>query len=181
MQLEQKEIDELRLQVDICRREVAEERRIMEQTEVCLEEKVSRFNLVTWPVNNTKLQCKRLIDENITLKDTASKLQAEMASYKIKYNSIDKERQEAEAVLMDALAEGKIAKDQAMAGEKYKENLQQANRELLLAGELNTKLRDRLEQLTSRGQTDEEMRQISEAYREELKSNKSSQINCKQA
>jgi len=47
VQLEQKEIDELRLQVDICRREVAEERRIMEQTEVCLEEKVSRFNLIT--------------------------------------------------------------------------------------------------------------------------------------
>lgn len=47
MQLEQREIDELRLQVDICRREVAEERRIMEQTEICLEEKVRSFKLIT--------------------------------------------------------------------------------------------------------------------------------------
>lgn len=117
------------------------------------------------------LQFINLTDENIKLKESTRKLEVELASYKIKYNSIDKERQEAEAVLKDALAEGKIAKEQAMAGEKYKEDLEQANRELLLAGEIHTKYRELLDHLTARGQTDEEMRQISEAYREELKSN----------
>lgn len=116
------------------------------------------------------LQCINLTEENITLKETIRKLEAELGNYKIRYNSMDKERQEAEAVLMDALAEGKIAKDQALAGEKYKESLEQANRELLLAGELHSKLRERLDRLTARGQSDEELRQISEAYREELKS-----------
>lgn len=118
------------------------------------------------------LQCINLTEENITLKETIRKLEAELGNYKIRYNSMDKERQEAEAVLMDALAEGKIAKDQALAGEKYKESLEQANRELLLAGELHSKLRERLDRLTARGQSDEELRQISEAYREELKSDK---------
>lgn len=90
--------------------------------------------------------------------------------YKTRCNSLDKERQEVEANLLDALVECKVAKEQAMGVEKLKLQLNRVNTELLLLGELHVKCRDKLDDFASVKQSEDELRQIREAYSDELKS-----------
>lgn len=53
-------------------------------------------------------KCKNLTDENNILTETNRKLESDLTSYKAKCNNIDKERQQGEAALLDALADGKV-------------------------------------------------------------------------
>lgn len=62
-----------------------------------------------------------------------------------------------------------MAREQALAGEKLKQELQRVNGELLLMGELHIKYREKLDQLSSRRQSAEELRQLSETYREDVR------------
>ncbi|XP_019761894.1 hamartin isoform X3 [Dendroctonus ponderosae] len=152
VQLKQKEIDDLRKQLEDYRREMMDEQTTLTSTMHYMEDK-----------------CKNLTDENSILRESNRKLESDIVNYKTKCNHVDKERQQAEAVLLDALAEGKVAREQALAGEKLKQELQRVNGELLLMGELHIKYREKLDQLSSKRQTEEELRQLSETYREEVK------------
>uniref|UniRef100_A0AAR5PLV8 Hamartin n=1 Tax=Dendroctonus ponderosae TaxID=77166 RepID=A0AAR5PLV8_DENPD len=150
VQLKQKEIDDLRKQLEDYRREMMDEQTTLTSTMHYMEDK-------------------NLTDENSILRESNRKLESDIVNYKTKCNHVDKERQQAEAVLLDALAEGKVAREQALAGEKLKQELQRVNGELLLMGELHIKYREKLDQLSSKRQTEEELRQLSETYREEVK------------
>ncbi|CAG9771041.1 unnamed protein product [Ceutorhynchus assimilis] len=151
VQLKQREIEDSRKQLEDYRNEILNSQGRLESTVQYLQHK-----------------CQILSDENGSLQEANSKLDSEVTEYKHKCNSIDKDRQQAEAALLDALAEGKVAKEQALVGEKVKLELQRVNRQILLMGEMHVQYRERLEKLPSTRQCDEEMRQISEAYREEL-------------
>ncbi|XP_050300814.1 hamartin isoform X1 [Anthonomus grandis grandis] len=152
VQLEQKEIDDLRKQLEDDRKQSLTFQKELTNTVDYLQDK-----------------CKKLTDENARLKDLNKNLELDLTSYQSKCCSIDKERQEAQATLLDALAEGKIAKEQALAGEKVKQELQRVNRELLLMGELHIKYLEQLDQLPSIGQYEESCKRIADAYKEEVK------------
>ncbi|KAL1517767.1 hypothetical protein ABEB36_001491 [Hypothenemus hampei] len=152
VQLEQKEIDDLRKQLEEYRKDM-----ILEQS--------SSGNIIKFLQD----KCKSLTDENSLLNETNKKLNLEITTCKTKCNNVDKDRLQAEAALLDALAECKIAREQILAGEKVRQQLQRVNGELLLMGELHEKYKEKLDKLSSFRQYDEEMNQISEAYKEELK------------
>lgn len=63
-----------------------------------------------------------------------------------------------------------IAKEQASAGEKGRAELEHANKELLLIGELQLKYQEALNKLSSVRQTDQELEYFKETHKHELKS-----------
>lgn len=62
-----------------------------------------------------------------------------------------------------------IAKEQAWAGERGRAELEQVNRQLLLAGELNLKYEERLAELSLIKRCDQEIVNFKESYNHELK------------
>ncbi|XP_030766049.1 hamartin isoform X2 [Sitophilus oryzae] len=152
VQLEQKEIDDLRRQLEEFRLNSLGEHRQLSNDIGFLQDK-----------------CKSLTEENDLLNEKVKRLESEYTDCKINCSTLDKRRQQAEAALLDALAEVKFAKEQAMAGEQVKQELQRVNRELLLIGELHVKYKERLDRLSTLRQCEEEVRQIKDSYKEELK------------
>ena len=55
------------------------------------------------------LQCKTLEEENSILKETSHKLESDLARYKSRCNILDREKSQANAALLDALAEVKVS------------------------------------------------------------------------
>lgn len=62
----------------------------------------------------------------------------------------------------------KIAKEQAWAGERGREELETVNKELLLCGEIQLKQRERLADLATLRQSDQEFAKLTEVYKHEL-------------
>lgn len=82
---------------------------------------------------------------------------------------ITKSWQDAQALLLDATSEVQIAKEKAWAGERGRDALEVANREILVLGELLIKYQERLADLTSLRRTDYEFVKLAEAHKNELK------------
>jgi hypothetical protein len=99
---------------------------------------------------------------------------------------VDKQR--AEAMLIDALAEVKVsyvvlfvvffkynffdrqfAKEQAAAGEKGRAELENVNKQLVLIGELQLKYKERLDELSSLRRCDHELELLKESCNNEIK------------
>jgi tuberous sclerosis protein 1 len=99
---------------------------------------------------------------------------------------VDKQR--AEAMLIDALAEVKVsyvvlfvvffkynffdrqfAKEQAAAGEKGRAELENVNKQLVLIGELQLKYKERLDELSSLRRSDHELELLKESCNNEIK------------
>lgn len=116
-----------------------------------------------------------------------------LEEYKTKYLLLAADKQKAEAKLMDAIAEVKVslfflyiqilyylsfhsmffqfAKEQAIAGEKGRAELENVNKQLVLIGELQLKYRERLEELSSLRRSDQELVLLTESYNADVKSN----------
>lgn len=62
-----------------------------------------------------------------------------------------------------------IAKEQAWAGERGREELEIVNRELLLCGEIQLKYQERLADVSNMKQTDQELIQLTDTYKNEIK------------
>ncbi|XP_066249925.1 hamartin isoform X2 [Euwallacea similis] len=152
VQLEQKEIDDLREQLEDYRKVVAEQQRVLQNS---------------W--NFLKEKCDHLEEENGGLQEIKKKMDSDVAAFRNKCGLIDEQRQHAEAAVLDALADGRIAREQALAGDKFRQQLQRVNGDLLVMGELQVKYQEKLDKLLNKGQSDEGIRQLSETYREELK------------
>ncbi|XP_066138262.1 hamartin-like isoform X1 [Euwallacea fornicatus] len=152
VQLEQKEIDDLREQLEDYRKVVAEQQRVLQNS---------------W--NFLKEKCDHVEEENGDLQEIKKKMECDVAAFRSQCGLIDKQRQHAEAAVLDALADGKIAREQALAGDKFRQQLQRVNGDLLVMGELQVKYQEKLDKLLNKSQSDEGMRQLSETYREELK------------
>ncbi|XP_060535655.1 hamartin isoform X2 [Cylas formicarius] len=152
VQLKQKDIDDLRKQMEDYRADDLDERAKLSSTIQYWEDKF-----------------KALQDEYIITKRSYNQLQKDLKETKEQCTALDKEKQDALASLMDAIAEVNVAREQALTGDKVRGELQEANRELLLMGELLIKYKEKLDKLSSKREVEEEMCYVKEAYREEIK------------
>ncbi|XP_076272386.1 hamartin-like isoform X3 [Rhynchophorus ferrugineus] len=153
VQLEQKEIDDLRSQLQCCKRDVTE-----------------KDHFLSYTLTSIENQCANMKSENAMLKDKIRELELDISKCKKEYSELDKKRQISEAALFDAYAEVKVAKEQALVGEQVKQELQRVNTELLLKGELHVKYREKLSKLEGLKQYDEITNQHKRAFEEEVKS-----------
>ncbi|KAJ8924578.1 hypothetical protein NQ315_000727, partial [Exocentrus adspersus] len=103
------------------------------------------------------------------LKEASDGLAKDLTELKTKCGVLDEERQKSEFVLLDTIAEVKVAREQAWIGEKGRHELEQVNKELLLIGELQLKYQEKLDRLSAMKRCDQELEQVKESYKEEVK------------
>ncbi|CAH1109846.1 unnamed protein product [Psylliodes chrysocephalus] len=130
VQLQQKDLDDLRAQLDSYRKERSTEDRKLIKT-----------------IKYWENQCKTLQDDYKSLEENNERLRDNLTNFKEKHAQSESNLLETQAELMDAIAEANIAKQQALIGEKGKKELEQVNKELLMIGELQLKFKERLEAL----------------------------------
>ncbi|KAJ8943931.1 hypothetical protein NQ314_009595 [Rhamnusium bicolor] len=123
VQLQQRDIDDLRKQLDCFKRERLEEDKKLNKT-----------------IQYWENQCKSLQQECKVLKETNEELVKDLSDAKSKCALLDVERQQAESALLDAIAEVNVARAQAWAGEKGRHELEQVNKELLFNWRAPTKV-----------------------------------------
>ncbi|CAH0547663.1 unnamed protein product [Brassicogethes aeneus] len=152
VQLQQTEIDNLRVQLTKCRAEYQEENKKM----------VEKLNVIENQCKQAQVECKSLKETNVSYK-------TELGAVKTRCNELDVQRQQAEASYFDALADRNVAREQAKAGERGRTELEQVNKELLLMGELHLKFQEKLNKLSSMQDYEQRSRQMNEAYSQEIK------------
>lgn len=114
-------------------------------------------------------QYKISVAEKRLLQEKNENLDKQVRELKLKCQTLETEKQQVESNLLDAITEVNIAREQAWAGERGRAELECVNKELLLIGELQLKYQEKLNQLSSIRNADEELRQLKEAYNAELK------------
>ncbi|RZC40323.1 hamartin, partial [Asbolus verrucosus] len=152
VQLQQTDIDSLRQQLEQIQREKELENKSLAST-----------------ISNLEDKCKTLECQNKSLRDGEKNMQEELENYKNKCLSMTTEKQKVETMLVDALAEVKFAKEQALEGDKGRAELENVNKQLLLIGELQLKYKERLDQLASLRRSDQEIELLKESYNNEIK------------
>ncbi|XP_065161962.1 hamartin isoform X3 [Atheta coriaria] len=134
------------------------------------QDKHSRIQVQIDKVNYWESKYKSLTNDFIAASERIEDLKEQLNIERSKLHDINTKWQKSESTLLNAEAEAKVYREQVLAGERGRVELERVNRELLLAGETIIKYRERFAELSARNVSDFERTQYTEIYQHELKS-----------
>ncbi|CAH1170194.1 unnamed protein product [Phaedon cochleariae] len=152
VQLQQRDLEDLRDQLEYYKRERMQEDKKLNKT-----------------IQYWENQCKEIQEELKSMKETNENMLKDLNDAKSRCAMSDSKLLEAQAELLNAIAEVNIARQQASAGEKGRKELEQVNKELLLIGELHLKYQEKLDSVYANKRSDKELEELKSTYEEELK------------
>ncbi|XP_057651489.1 hamartin isoform X3 [Diorhabda carinulata] len=163
VQLQQKDLDDLRAQIEICKKDWL------------MEDKKLNKTIKYW-----ENQYKSVQDECKILQANNESLLKDISDYKTRNASLETQLLDVQADLFEAFAELNVAKQKLQQGEKGKKELEELNQELLLIGELHLKYQERLK-IVDCGKVDQSLLEdVRKACNEEVR-NLNVQLETKQA
>ncbi|XP_050499567.1 hamartin isoform X4 [Diabrotica virgifera virgifera] len=130
VQLQQKDLDDLRAQLDSYKKERSNEDKKLNKT-----------------INYWEKQCKSLQEEVKTLEENNDRLTKDLTDFKSKCSISDTKLLELQEQLQETLADANTAKQEALQGVKVTKELQQVNKDMVMIGELHAKYQERLDSL----------------------------------
>ncbi|XP_074042761.1 tuberous sclerosis 1 protein hamartin isoform X2 [Leptinotarsa decemlineata] len=152
VQLQQKDFDDLREQLENYKKERMEEEKKFIKT-----------------IHYWENESKMILNEVKMLKVANEVLSRDLKEMQNNCAVANNKLHETQASLLDAVAEVTIAKQQVLAGEKVKKELDQVNKELLLIGELQLENMRRIETFSASRNNEYEVEELKKACEEEIK------------
>ncbi|CAG9857248.1 unnamed protein product [Phyllotreta striolata] len=152
VQLQQKDIDDLRGELDSFKRDKSSEDKKLNRT-----------------IQYWESQCKIIQADYKSLEEKNELLRKELTDYKERYAQMEAKLAEAQSELFEALADVNITKQKVLKGEKGKRELEEVNKDLLLIGELQLKYKERLDMLDSDRVPKEQLEELRRTCWEEVK------------
>ncbi|GJQ87097.1 putative hamartin protein [Trypoxylus dichotomus] len=141
---------------------------LKKKLEMLNKEKESKEKEATENAKFRDQQYKILQTENRRLKSENEEYRKELDNLRGQTEKLHSQWQNSESNLLNAIAEVKIAKEQADAGERGRMELEHVNKELLLLGELQLKYQERLNDLASAKRGDIEQKKLVDVQKHDM-------------